>query len=174
MNLVLLSASLVFYAWGGVGYLLILLALILVNYGLTVSMSCFRRLKKPIFILILAIDIGNLLYFKYSGFFIENLHLIAPAVFPAGITVALPLGISFYTFQIISYVADVYMDRVPVQRNLLKFALYITMFPQLVAGPIVRYQDISTEIDARAISHEDVEEGIRRFIVGFFKKVLIL
>lgn len=176
-NIVLLCASLFFYAWGGVLYFLILLFVIILNFLLTIAMSRYRPYRKIIFIFILIIDLGNLLYFKYFNFFIDNVQN-AGRYFGAEIltnisTVALPIGISFYTFQIISYVVDVFSEKVEVQKDFIKLALYVTMFPQLIAGPIVRYKDVNKEIAKRNIKLSDVETGIKRFIIGFFKKVFI-
>lgn len=177
MNAVLLFASLFFYAWGGLGSFFVLLIVIAMNYCLTLAMVRYATYKKWIFILILLIDIGNLLYFKYFNFFVDNLcgamESLHIRMFSDMATVALPIGISFYTFQIISYVADVYMDTVKAQKNPVKMALYVMMFPQLIAGPIVRYKDVNEEIDHRTIAASDVEDGIKRFIRGFFKKVFI-
>lgn len=176
-NLVLLLASIVFYAWGGVRYCLILLLVIVANYLLTLAMDRFKTYRKYIFLLILCIDIGNLMYFKYFNFFVDNVRhiagLVGKDILSSVTMVALPIGISFYTFQIISYVADVYMGKVALQRNPIKLALYVMMFPQLIAGPIVRYKDVNSEINKRTITSADIESGIYRFILGFFKKVFI-
>ncbi len=176
-NGVLLAASMFFYAWGGIKYFAILLLVIVINYLLTILMDKFVKYKRLIFVLILVLDIGNLLYFKYFNFFTDNIRSIGKAigidVFTNVAAVALPIGISFYTFQIISYVADVYMGKVKVQKSLVKLALYVMLFPQLIAGPIVRYSDVNEEISKRFIDKNDVEEGIKRFIIGFAKKVFI-
>jgi len=177
MNVVLLIASIIFYGWGGLKPLIVLLVTISINYILTILMDRYGRTKKLLFILLLMIDIGNLFYFKYFNFFVENtkdiVELVGVDIFQGVAYVALPIGISFYTFQIISYVVDVYMGKVEVQQSLIKLMLYVTMFPQLIAGPIVRYSDINEEINSRNITVNDVDEGIKRFIVGFFKKVLL-
>lgn len=177
-NLVLLLASVFFYGWGGTRFLFLLLCIVAVNYALTLFMDrCRGGRKKLLLWLILLIDIGNLLYFKYFNFFAGNLETVFGFFgVPLDLDlpkVVLPIGISFYTFQIISYVADVYMGNVEVQKNPLKLALYVMMFPQLIAGPIVRYKDVNREIDERTIHVSDVEEGIRRFILGFSKKVFL-
>ncbi len=177
-NVVLLIASCIFYAWGGVKYFLILALVIAADFLLCLLMDKQRGFaRRCLLFLILAIDIANLLYFKYCNFFVENARELA-AAFGADIlgdaaNVALPIGISFYTFQIISYVVDVYLGKVPVQKSLVKLALYVTMFPQLIAGPIVRYTDINNEMDSRCIRIADIEYGIKRFIIGFFKKVFL-
>ncbi len=177
INTILLFASVLFYMWGGIKYFLILFAVILMNYLLSIIMVKYESYKKIIFILILAIDLGNLFYFKYFNFFIDNIqnagNYIGINVFSEVAVVALPIGISFYTFQIISYVADVYIGKVKVQRNFLNLSLYVIMFPQLIAGPIVRYKDVAEEINSRTIQMNDIEEGIKRFIIGFSKKVFI-
>ena len=176
-NIVLLLASMIFYAWGGTKYFLILLAVVAVNYALTLLIESMPKYRRSIFILIMLIDIGNLLYFKYFNFFGDNARMLAALIginIPeAASRIVLPIGISFYTFQIISYVADVYMGRTKAQKSFIKLALYVMMFPQLIAGPIVRYTDINNEMDARTISCGDIEYGIKRFIIGFFKKVFI-
>lgn len=178
-NAVLLLASLVFYSWGGVKYLLLLLGIVAVNYVLTLWMVRAKSPKgrKALFVLTVAVDIGNLLLFKYAGFFAQTLSSAA-GLFGAGHSVsvpsiALPIGISFYTFQIISYVADVYRGDAAVQKNPFRLALYVTMFPQLIAGPIVRYTDVCEAMEERSVYVEDVKEGACRFIVGFAKKVFL-
>jgi len=176
-NIVLLIASLIFYGWGGVKYLALLVCIILANYLLTIGMEKAGRFRKAVFVLILAIDLGNLLYFKYFNFFADNLQLVL-SLFGKELTleipsIVLPIGISFYTFQIISYVADVYLGSVSVQKDPLKLMLYVTMFPQLIAGPIVRYKDVNEEIDSRRIRGAGIEYGLRRFIIGFAKKVFL-
>lgn len=178
-NAVLLLASVLFYSWGGIRYLLILLGLIAVNYILTLLMTMprFERVRKGIFILILALDLLNLLYFKYSGFFAQTVSdtvRLFDREFVMEIPrIVLPIGISFYTFQIISYVADVYRGDVEVQKNPFRLALYVIMFPQLIAGPIVRYTEVEQEIRTRSIRLDDVEAGGKRFIIGFAKKVFL-
>ncbi len=177
VNYVLLFASVVFYAWGGIKYLTILLIIICANYLLTRLMVRHERYRKLIFVLILAIDIGNLLYFKYFNFFVGNVQsLVSLSGLDVTLDVAkviLPIGISFYTFQIISYVADVYTGRVELQESIADLALYVIMFPQLIAGPIVRYTDVNNEIRSREITFGQAESGVRRFIIGFAKKVFL-
>ena len=176
-NTVLLLASLVFYAWGGVQYLLLLLALVVINYvsGLLIGAT---RYKKLFLIAALVIDLSNLVFFKYLNFIVENLekliHLSGNPAFSFGVpAIALPIGISFFTFQAMSYLIDVYRGDVPAQKNVAWLTLYIMMFPQLIAGPIVRYSDVNNEIANRTTSAKMVEQGIKRFIVGFAKKVFI-
>lgn len=177
MNAVLLLASAFFYAWGGLGHFFVLLIVVVINYCLALAMARYATYKKWIFICTLLIDVGNLLYFKYFNFFVDNIRGTMESlhirILSDVAAVALPIGISFYTFQIISYVADVCMGTVKAQKNPVKMALYVMMFPQLIAGPIVRYKDVNEEIDHRTIAASDVEDGIKRFIIGFFKKVFI-
>ena len=180
-NWALLLFSMLFYAFGGIRAFLILLLIIGLNWFLVLQMERAGRarpgLRKALFLAVLAIDLGNLLYFKYAGFLQENLRAAAAAagisLFPEIFRETLPIGISFYTFQILSYAADVYLRRTEVQRNPFRLALYVIMYPQLIAGPIVRYTDVEREISARQVTGEELEEGIRRFILGFSKKVLI-
>ena len=176
-NTVVLLASLVFYLWGGVKYLILLLFLVIVNYviGLLIENTNYKK----IFLIIgLAIDILDLVFFKYLNFILYNLekviHKIIDDEFSFGVPqIVLPIGISFFTFQIMSYLIDVYRREVPAQKNVAKLGLYIMMFPQLIAGPIVRYSDVNKEIDERKTSFEMLESGLKRFIIGFAKKVFI-
>ena len=165
-NFVLLFFSLVFYAWGGLGHFALLLVLVLCNYGFGLWIGNAKK-KKPALAAAVAVDLGVLGYFKYFNFFTDNLGITGMP------RIALPIGISFFTFQILSYLIDVYRGNVPPQRNLMKLALYILLFPQLVAGPIVRYADINREIDERNTSPDMLAAGIKRFILGFAKKVLL-
>ena len=170
-NPMLLFASLFFYAWGEPRYVLLMIASIAVGYvcGIAVEKS-----KRPRIWLIagLAVTLGFLAYFKYADFFIESFNAITGMGLPA-LRIALPIGISFYTFQIISYIIDVYRGDTPAQRNIISFAAYVSMFPQLIAGPIVRYTDVARELENRRITLEGVAEGIRRFILGLGKKIII-
>ena len=162
---ILLMASLLFYAWGEPVFVFIMAASILVNWLLTLIMS---KSSRPKFWLTLAIFLDVLLLgvFKYAGFITENLGL-------ERINIALPIGISFFTFQMMSYVFDVYYGKSEAQRNPLYVALYISFFPQLIAGPIVRYNQIASEIIDRHENFDTFSEGVRRFIYGLGKKVLL-
>lgn len=176
-NLTLLLSSMVFYAWGGVKPFLILLFLIIINYFLMLLMRLHNKLQKLFFLAILIIDIGNLFYFKYFDFFIDNLKLI-PCISHNNLleisgSIIMPIGISFYTFKLISFAADFYLKRIELPNNPLDFALYMLMFPQLMSGPIERYSNISNEINNRKLSFYEFEEGVKRFILGFAKKVFI-
>lgn len=170
-NVVLLIASLIFYAFGEPRYVLIMLSSILFNYimGLLIDKGKARKL---LLVITVAGNIGVLSLFKYTDFIIGNLNNIPGVSIPL-LGLALPIGISFYTFQTMSYVIDVYREKVACQKNIIRFALYVTMFPQLIAGPIVRYADIETELSDRSLHLNDVHFGAERFIVGLAKKVLL-
>lgn len=177
-NFVLLIASLVFYSWGEPKYILVMLISIFTNYFCAVLIDSYKKKdssgNKSKFILVIDIsfNIGVLGYFKYTDFIIQTINNLTEA--GIGIfSIALPIGISFYTFQTMSYVIDVYQGKVNVQKNILILATYITLFPQLIAGPIVRYSDVEYELTARTSSAGMISEGIRRFIIGFSKKLLI-
>lgn len=163
-NAVLLLASLVFYAWGEPRYILLMAVSILLGYGFGLLLE--RRRSRWLLAASLVIPIGFLGFFKYADFLLRTLSLS-----PLGI--ALPIGISFYTFQILSYLIDVYRGDSAAQRNLISFATYVSLFPQLVAGPIVRYQQVADELSARRTGWDDVEAGIQRFLTGLGKKVLL-
>lgn len=170
-NYILLFFSLVFYIFGGPKFLLVLLFVVLIDYIGAILITKTNK-KKLFLILTLILNISTLVYFKYTGFFLENVNNI----FGLNITIpdiVLPIGISFYTFQAMSYVIDVYRKKVSLQKNYLTLLLYVSLFPQLVAGPIVRYETIEQELKVRKTTFEDVEYGIRRFILGLAKKVII-
>jgi len=172
-NSVLLLASLVFYAWGEPRYVILMAATIILGYvlGLLIERYQGKKLSKLFLILSLAIDLGFLAYFKYADFFIENFNAVTGLGLPI-LNIALPVGISFYTFQILSYTVDVYRGG-KAQRNIINLATYIALFPQLIAGPIVRYSDIVLQLENRTHSFEKTAEGIRRFVIGLGKKILI-
>lgn len=177
-NVLLLIVSLVFYAWGEPVYVLLMLVQIIITYGLTLWMEKKRGtwIGRVAFILAIVFPLASLFYFKYSGFlyqvFLEKTGLFGNT-FSFLKEVALPIGISFYTFQMLSYVIDVYRGQVAVQKNPMYFACYVALFPQLIAGPIVRYRDIETELAHRQWSAENMYVGIVRFSVGLAKKVLL-
>jgi len=182
-NIVVGVASIIFYAWGGVRYLILLLILVLVNYvaGILIDSAKNEKTRKLFFVIALVIDIGNLLFFKYLNFFAANVEaFINRFVFPEtggfslGIPeIVLPIGISFFTFQIMSYVIDLYERKVDVQKSYFRLMIYVMMFPQLIAGPIVRYADVNEGLTNRYTSRKNVEAGLKRFIIGFAKKVFI-
>ena len=171
-NLTLLISSLVFYAWGEPRLVLLMLLTVSVGYGFGMLTEFVPKAKKLWLILAVAIELGFLVYFKYVDFFIYNFNAVTGLSIPL-LQVALPIGISFYTFQILSYNVDVYRGDVPAQRNPINLAAYIALFPQLIAGPIVRYSDIEKELQSRTHSFEKVAVGVRRFILGLSKKILI-
>ncbi len=174
-NLFLLIVSLIFYAWGEPKYVFLMIFSILVNYVFGLLMDKHRENKKRLKLMLVIsviIDLGLLSVFKYTDFIITNINSVFGADFDL-LNIALPIGISFYTFQAMSYTIDVYRDDVRVQRNLIDFGMYITMFPQLIAGPIVRYTDVQDQLAERNVTTADFSEGIMRFVVGLGKKVLL-
>ena len=173
-NSLLLCVSLFFYSWGEPVVALIMVFSICANYGfgLWIDKSKENKFQKKLSIVIsLCFNIGLLGYFKYFNFFIDNIN----GIFGTGFIsqVALPIGISFYTFQIMSYIIDIYFGNVKPQKNVFTVALYISFFPQLIAGPIVRYIDIEEQLKTRTQSLEKIAGGFQRFIVGMSKKILI-
>ena len=173
-NAVLLLASLVFYAWGEQRLVLLFAATILLGWLLGLLIERFRgKVWSRVFLwLSVLTTLGLLGYFKYADFFIGSLNSAFGLSLPL-LRVALPIGISFYTLQLLSYTVDVYRGDVAAQRNLIDFAAYVSMFPQLIAGPIVRYSDIAGQLAQRTHSLDKIASGIRRFVVGLGKKVLI-
>ena len=174
-NVILLLASLVFYAWGEPVYLFLMLLSILFNYfsGLDIARNLQdKRAAKQSLVFNLIINLAVLGFFKYEGFVLDTLNGILP-VHISYHALPLPIGISFYTFQILSYIIDVYRGNVKVQTNLPNFALYVTMFPQLIAGPIVQYADVDEQLASREISRTKFGEGSMYFIRGLAKKVLL-
>ncbi len=169
-NLVLFLASLIFYAWGEPKYVVLMLLSVGIGYLAGILMEKFP--KRPVMIVAVILCLGFLVYFKYANFFFTNLNYLLKTQIPL-LKVVMPIGISFYTFQIISYILDVYYDKVKVQKNILYLATYITMFPQLVAGPIVRYETINQQLSNRNHQIENITEGIKRFVIGLTKKVLL-
>lgn len=174
-NVILLLASLVFYAWGEPVYLFLMLLSILFNYfsGLDIARNLQdKRAAKRSLVFNLIINLAVLGFFKYEGFVLDTLNGILP-VHISYHALPLPIGISFYTFQILSYIIDVYRGNVKVQTNLPNFALYVTMFPQLIAGPIVQYADVDEQFASREVSRTKFGEGSMYFIRGLAKKVLL-
>ncbi len=176
VNVFLLLASLLFYAWGEPVYVLLMLLSISVNYVLGLAMDSAGPGKDGMRRLLLAADIvfnlGLLGYYKYYNFAVDTVNRIFHLEIHAR-RIPLPIGISFFTFQILSYMIDLYRKRYPAQRNPVSLALYISFFPQLIAGPIVRYADIERQLSERTVSVEKTAEGIRRFIYGLGKKVIL-
>ena len=169
-NIVLLIFSLFFYAWGEPYYIFLMVFMILLNYFLVIKMD--KKKSKKILVFLIIINILSLFSFKYLNFFINNLNSIFNLKI-SNINLTLPIGISFYTFQILSYVVDVYNGKVKVQKSFIDLACFISAFPQLIAGPIVRYADIEKELVNRKTKFDDIYIGIKRFIIGLSKKVLI-
>ena len=174
-NCVLLFSSLLFYSWGEPKYLALMLAASLLAYvgGLLLARLRNRpRGKRAVLSLCIFLLIGNLVVFKYLNFVVDNLNSFTGSGITIG-QIALPVGISFYTFQILSYLVDLYRGKVAVQKNFFYFTLYVSFFPQLIAGPIVRYQTVEEEINHRRENWNDVIYGARRFIFGLAKKVIL-
>ena len=176
-NGILLAASLLFYAWGEPVYLFLMLASTVVCYFVGLGIGYYKghnrqKMAKLVLLLGMVLHIGSLVIFKYTDFFVENFNRIFhTAIKEPGLT--LPIGISFYTFQILSYLIDAYWGKVAVQKNWLHLATYVALFPQLIAGPIVRYETVEQELDNRKETMDEFALGARRFIVGLGKKVLI-
>ncbi len=173
-NAILLLASLVFYAWGEKMLVLLFAGTILTGWllGLLIERNLGKRKSKLYLWLSVLIDLGLLVYFKYTDFFIASFNTLTGLSVPL-LRIALPIGISFYTFQILSYTVDVYHGSVPAQKNLINFAAYVSLFPQLIAGPIVRYADIAQQLEQRTHTPDKTASGIRRFVLGLGKKVLL-
>ncbi len=173
-NAILLIASIIFYAWGEPRYLAIMLLSVVINWLGAILIDKYKDekgLSKLFLALTIFLNLANLIYFKYFNFILDNFN----SIFHSNIDfvrIALPIGISFYTFQALSYVIDVFRGDCKVQRNIYKLALYICLFPQLIAGPIVKYHDIEEQIDSREVNFEKVDEGVKRFIIGLSKKFL--
>ena len=172
-NVFLLLASLLFYAWGEPRYVLLMLVSIILNWGTGVLLERFPERKKAVLWTSVALNLSLLGYFKYLGLLVRTLnHLLHGRELEIP-QIALPIGISFFTFQALSYVIDVYRGECRAQKNILDLALYISFFPQLIAGPIVKYRDVNDQIRNRTITPEKTAQGIRRFIYGLAKKVLV-
>ncbi|MDU1420978.1 MBOAT family O-acyltransferase [Clostridium sporogenes] len=174
-NCISLFASLIFYAWGGIKYLPLLCSSILINYifGLLIDkLKGKKRLKKIILLVGIMLNLILLFYYKYYDFAIGNINRISNATFQYK-GIILPIGISFFTFQGMSYIIDIYRNDAKVNKNIFSVALYISFFPQLIAGPIVKYKDIDNQIRKRKEYMEYFGYGIERFVIGLSKKVII-
>ena len=177
-NLLLLVASIIFYAWGGVSYTIIMFSSIIINYLFALlidkAIEENNKLKKKIYLaLCVIINLSILGYFKYTDFAISIINSISGKELISLKNIVLPIGISFYTFQALSYVVDVYREHNKAQKNIINLALYVSFFPQLIAGPIVKYHDIDSQITNRTESLENISYGIKRFIYGLSKKVIL-
>ncbi len=173
-NFVLFIGSLIFYAWGEPVYVLIMLFSVLFNFiaGRKIGSLLEGKRKKRALIVSVVVNLGILVFFKYTNFFLEIINIVLPWKIPL-LSLALPIGVSFYTFQTISYVIDVYRGKVNAQNNFVNFGAYVAMFPQLIAGPIVRYSDIEKQLESRRETIEGFSSGIVCFAVGLAKKVLL-
>ena len=173
-NGVLLFFSLFFYAWGEPKLALLMVVTILVFYlcGLAIGRANGQAARKRWMIVSVAIGLGLLGLFKYADFFIGSVNAVTGLSLPL-LRLVLPIGISFYTFQCISYTVDVYRGDAAAQKNLISFGCYVSLFPQLIAGPIVRYTDVARELEGRSHSMEGFTLGLRRFLFGLGKKVLL-
>ncbi|HBI74377.1 MAG TPA: transcriptional regulator, partial [Lachnospiraceae bacterium] len=173
-NSVLLFSSLIFYGWGEPKYIVWMVLSIVIHYILGILIEKHAGTKKAELWLVISIifSIGLLGYFKYTDFFISNINKVTGLSLPM-LSIALPVGISFYTFQILSYTIDVYRGHAKAQKNFVSLATYVTLFPQLIAGPIVRYVDIASALEHRTHSFAKWRTGLRRFLFGLGKKVLI-
>lgn len=174
-NLILFFGSLIFYAWGEPVYVILMLFSTISDYVHGLCIEKFREKKgvaRALLVSSIVINLGLLGFFKYADFFIDTVNLITHAQI-ASPQVPLPIGISFYTFQTMSYTIDVYRKEIPAQKNILDFGVFVTMFPQLIAGPIVKYRDVAEELKKRHASIEDVAAGASRFVLGLGKKVLL-
>ena len=173
-NLILFLGSLIFYAWGEPVYVLLMLFSTVVDYvhGRLLERLRGKRGAKLVLLSSVVINLGVLCFFKYADFLIGSVNAVLGTKVPL-LSLGLPIGISFYTFQTMSYTIDVYRGQAKVQRNLLDFGVYVAMFPQLIAGPIVKYRDVEKSMHHRSITLPDVSEGLKRFCMGLGKKVLL-
>ena len=174
-NFVILLLSLFFYSWGEPKYFGIMVASILVDYFVGRGIEKYKekiKLKQIFLMISICFNLGMLIFFKYSDFFIENINMIFKLDIGL-LNLTLPLGISFYTFQTMTYSIDVYRGKVKAEKNIVNFGAYVALFPQLIAGPIVKYTDVAKDLVSRSINFEKISVGIRLFILGLARKVLI-
>lgn len=173
-NIVLLIFSLIFYAWGEPKYIILLIIITLLDYICGIIIDKYKnnnKIKKIIMVFCVVSNLLFLIFFKYTNFIIDNINGLGLHV--KTLDIALPLGISFYIFQTMSYIIDLYKDKVPAEKNFFNFLTYVSMFPQLVAGPIVRYEDVAKELKSRKIDFDSFAQGLFLFLTGLFEKVLI-
>lgn len=178
-NLILLSFSLLFYAWGDPKYIVVMFYSICLNYVFAMIIDKLRdkpSLNKKVLAVAILGNLAPLFFFKYYNFFVANYNFFASlskiSYLPV-LNIIMPVGISFFTFQSMSYTIDVYKKEAVVEKNFINVALYVSLFPQLVAGPIVRYVDVAKELTCRNVNFNNITDGIRRFIIGFGKKIII-
>lgn len=176
-NVTLLIISLLFYAWGNPEYIILMLFSLAFNYITGLEMAAYQEQERPkaakvTMILSVIVNVGLLVFFKYAGALISGINSITGLSIPFN-QLSLPIGISFYTFTVISYVLDVYWEKTPVQKNFLSYATYVTFFPKLLSGPIVAYRDMEPQLKERQIAPAKFGAGLNMFLVGVFKKVLI-
>ncbi len=175
-NLTLFIVDLVFYSWGEPMLVVLMMVSVIINYvsGILIAVNREKKgLAKLFFILSIILNLGLLGFFKYAGFIGETLNFVLPFLNIPVLQVALPIGISFYTFQTMSYTIDVYRNTVKMQKNFITFGTYVSLFPQLIAGPIVRYEDVAEQLMNRRETLEQFTNGVKLFIIGLSKKILI-
>ena len=163
-NFILFAASILFYAWGEARYLFVMLMIIFINYFGALFIEKYPQFKKITLVVSVVANLSFLFYFKYFNFVLDNLNNLLSFDIKF-IEVIMPIGISFYTFQAMSYLIDVYRGECRAQKNLYKLALFICLFPQLVAGPIIKYHDVAEQIDSREVNFDKVQYGEKRFII---------
>lgn len=171
-NIILFAASIIFYAWGEPKYIFLMLFSAFFNYISGIAIDRYEKHKKLLMIANIVVNIGLLGYFKYTNFVLSWFEALFPQGVPV-LNVVLPIGISFYTFQALSYTIDVYRKDTQVQKSFISFGLYLSLFPQLIAGPIVRYDDVAKQLDNRVHSGKKFMDGFSRFCAGLCKKVII-
>lgn len=169
----LFAMSLVFYAWGEPVYVLLMVGSILINWCIGLLMERYPHAKKAWLAVAVVVDLLMIGVFKYASFLLDTVAAVFPGLSVPSVEIRLPIGISFFTFQIMSYVIDVYRGDAKTQHNLIRFGTYVSMYPQLIAGPIVRYVDIEAQLDEQRLSADRFAQGIRLFIVGLAKKLLL-
>ena len=170
-NYFLLLASLVFYAWGEPYLVFLMMASILINWLIGIALTRSEGIIRRLFLVAgIASNLGILGYYKYAGFFARTINYVLRRDLVPVVEIALPIGISFFTFQAISYIVDVYRRDTDASYNLINVALYISFFPQLIAGPIVKYREINKQIENRSVTWIDVSDGFKRFIYGLGKR----
>ena len=175
-NLTLFIVDLVFYSWGEPMLVVLMLVSVLINYvsGILIAVNRKKKvLSKVIFIISIVLNLGLLGFFKYVGFIGETLNFVLPFLNIPVLQVALPIGISFYTFQTMSYTIDVYRNTVKMQKNFITFGTYVSLFPQLIAGPIVRYEDVAEQLMNRRENLAQFTSGVKLFLIGLAKKILL-